>query len=743
MILDRVDLARVADNAAMWEKVIRKLRAGAMPPAGAPRPDAATHNALVSYLEGTLDRAAADRPNPGRQSPHRLNRAEYANAIRDLLALEVDPATLLPPDDSADGFDNNADVLSVSPVLLERYLSAAATISALAVGDPKIIPGSETYRIRGDASQIGQDEALPPGTRGGLMALHTFPLDGEYVIKVKLLEINLGSIRGLEYEHQLEVIVDGERALLAPVGGPEDYTQSSLNATNVVNSLAERLQVRVKVKAGQRPVGAAFLQKTAAQGANRLQSFQRSTLIATDHLGLPHVENITVSGPFNATGTIETPSRRRLFICQPAKAQEEPGCARRIISTLARRAYRRPVTDADMTSLMSFYDAGRREGAFDRGIELATRAGPVSPKFVFRVERDPAGVTPGSAYRISDVDLASRLSFFLWSSIPDEELLNAASRGQLVKPAVLDAQIRRMLADPRARALVDNFAGQWLHIRNLRGTTPDKNDFPDFDDNLRQAFERELELFVSSVIAEDRSALDLMTADYTFVNERLAKHYGIPNIYGPHFRRVVLTDEPRRGLLGKGGVLLLTSHADRTSPVVRGKWILDNLLGTPPPPAPAVVPPFPEEVPGVPSTVRGRMEQHRANPACAGCHKVMDPLGLALENFDAVGAWRTRDSGLPIDASGELTDGTKISGVTELRAALLKRPEVLVGTVTEKLMTYALGRSLEAEDMPAVRTIVRTSAREGYRFSALVRGIVNSVPFQMRRARDESQGSNP
>ena len=659
MILDRVDLARVADNAAMWEKVIRKLRAGAMPPAGAPRPDAATHNALVSYLEGTLDRAAADRPNPGRQSPHRLNRAEYANAIRDLLALEVDPATLLPPDDSADGFDNNADVLSVSPVLLERYLSAAATISALAVGDPKIIPGSETYRIRGDASQIGQDEALPPGTRGGLMALHTFPLDGEYVIKVKLLEINLGSIRGLEYEHQLEVIVDGERALLAPVGGPEDYTQSSLNATNVVNSLAERLQVRVKVKAGQRPVGAAFLQKTAAQGANRLQSFQRSTLIATDHLGLPHVENITVSGPFNATGTIETPSRRRLFICQPAKAQEEPGCARRIISTLAQRAYRRPVTDADMTSLMSFYDAGRREGAFDRGIELATRAVLVSPKFVFRVERDPAGVTPGSAYRISDVDLASRLSFFLWSSIPDEELLNAASRGQLGKPAVLDAQIRRMLADPRARALVDNFAGQWLHIRNLRGTTPDKNDFPDFDDNLRQAFERELELFVSSVIAEDRSALDLMTADYTFVNERLAKHYGIPNIYGPHFRRVVLTDEPRRGLLGKGGVLLLTSHADRTSPVVRGKWILDNLLGTPPPPAPAVVPPFPEEVPGVPSTVRGRMEQHRANPACAGCHKVMDPLGLALENFDAVGAWRTRDSGLPIDASGELTDGTQ------------------------------------------------------------------------------------
>ncbi|MGH6692294.1 MAG: DUF1587 domain-containing protein, partial [Gammaproteobacteria bacterium] len=427
VILDTVDLTRVGDNGAMWEKVIRKLRAGAMPPAGAPRPDAVTHDALVSFLETTLDRAAAERPSPGRPSPHRLNRAEYANAIRDLLALEVDPAALLPPDDSADGFDNNADVLSVSPVLLERYLSAAATISALAVGDPKILAGSETYRIRGDASQTGQNEALPPGTRGGLMALHTFPLDGEYVIKVKLLEINLGSIRGLEDEHQLEVTVDGERVLLATVGGPEDYTQSSLNATNVVNSLAELLQVRVKVRAGQRPVGAAFLQKTAAQGANRLQAFQRSTLIATDHLGLPHVENFTVSGPFNATGATDTASRRRLFICRPSKAQEEPapaaakasarsrrssreikasedGCAKRIISTLARRAYRRPVTESDMTSLMSFYETGHREGTFDRGIELATRAVLVSPKFVFRVERDPAGVKPGSPYRISDLD---------------------------------------------------------------------------------------------------------------------------------------------------------------------------------------------------------------------------------------------------------------------------------------------------------------------------------------------------
>src|SRR5262245_35669879 len=600
VVLDGADLSAVAASGEMWERVVRKLRAGAMPPAGMPRPNAATHDALVSFLESELDRAATRHPEPGRPSPNRLNRAEYANAVRDLLPLDVDPAGLLPPADSADGFDNNADVLSVSPVLLERYLSAAAMISALAVGDPKIIPGSETYRIRGDASQTEQNDALPPGTRGGLLARHTFPLDGEYVIKVKLLEINLGSIRGLEYEHQLEVTVDGERVLLAPVGGPQDYTESSLNATNVVNSLAQRLQVRVKVKAGQRPVGAAFLMKNAAQGANRLQAFERSTLIPTDTLGLPHVENVTITGPFNPTGVSDTPSRRRLFVCRPAKAAEESTCAKRIVSTLARRAYRRPVTDPEVASLMSFYEQGRREGSFERGIELATRAVLVSPKFVFRVERDPAGVAPGSAYRVSDLDLASRLSFFLWSSIPDEELLDLATRGQLGKPAVLDAQVRRMLADPRASALVANFAGQWLHIRNLRSTTPDKNDFPDFDDNLRQAFERELDLFVGSIISEDRSALDLMTADYTFVNERLAKHYGIPNVYGPDFRRVTLTDDPRRGLLGKGGILLVTSHADRTSPVVRGKWILDNLIGTPPPPAPANVPPFPEETPGTP-----------------------------------------------------------------------------------------------------------------------------------------------
>ena len=734
VVLDHADLTRVADQGELWEKVIRRLRAGSMPPAGMPRPDAASQQALLGWLESTLDRAAVEHPHPGRPAAHRLNRAEYANAIRDLLALDIDPAALLPPDDSTDGFDNNADTLGTSPALLERYLAAAGKISGLAVGSSDVVAGSAIYRVRGDASQTDQNEDLPAGTRGGLIATHTFPLDGDYVIKVKLLETNLGSIRGLEYEHQLEISVDGRRVLLTPVGGEADYKESSLNATNVVNSLEKRLQVRVHVAAGQRPVGAAFLRKPSALGPSRLQPFLRSTLIATDFFGFPHVESMTVSGPFGATRDSDTPSRRRVFVCTPKSARDETSCATRILSTLARRAYRRPVTQADLAGLLAFYDAGRAERHFERGIEMALRGILVSPKFIYRVERDPAGVAAGAAYRVDDLELASRLSFFLWSGPPDEELLSLASEGGLKKAAVMERQLKRMLADPRSSALVDNFAAQWLHMRNLRNATPDKGEFPDFDDNLRQGFERELRLFVGSIIDEDRGLLDLMTADYTFVNERLARHYGIPNVYGPHFRRVVLTEDARHGLLGKGGVLLVTSHADRTSPVVRGKWILDNLIGTPPPPPPPDVPPFPEDTPGAPHTVRARMERHRANAACAGCHKMMDPLGLALENFDAVGRWRSEEADAAIDASTELGDGTKISGAVALREWLLRRPEVLVGTVTEKLLTYALGRSLDYRDMPAVRKVVRESASEGYRFSALIRGIVNSVPFQMRTA---------
>jgi hypothetical protein len=562
--------------------------------------------------------------------------------------------------------------------------------------------------------------------------VHTFPLDGEYVIKVKLLETNLGSIRGLENVHQLEVTVDGERVLLSPVGGPEDYQESSRNATNVVNSLDKRLQVRVRVKAGQRPVTAAFLHPSATLGPVRLQPFKRSTVMAGDHIGLPHVENMVVTGPFDPGGAGDTPSRRRVFVCTPAGAAEELPCARRILTTLARLAYRRTPTNADMTPLMRFYESGREEN-FEAGIELALRAMLASPKFLMRIERDPAGVAAGGNYRIPDIDLASRLSFFLWSSIPDAQLLDVAERGRLRDATVMATQVRRMLADPRAEALTKNFAGQWLQIRNIRSSGPDKNDFPDFDDNLRQAFEEELNLFFGSIVREDRSVLDLLSADYTFANERLAVHYGIPYVYGSHFRRVTGLPDHRRGLLGKGGVLLVTSHADRTSPVVRGKWILDNLLGSPPQPPPPDVPALPEPTASAPLTMRARLEQHRAAPQCAGCHKVMDPLGLSMENFNAVGAWRTEDAGSPIDATSRYFDGTALDGVATVRAVLLKRPEVFAGTLTEKLLTYSLGRALEPSDMPAVRTIVRHAARNGYKFSAVIEGVVRSVPFTMRR----------
>ena len=740
VVLDRADLNQVPDDPALWEKVVRKLRTGSMPPEGAPRPDRATHDALAGFIESRLDRAAMERPNPGRPLVHRLNRAEYANAIRDLLALEVDPAALLPPDDSADGFDNIADVLSLSPSLLERYLSAAAKISALAVGSSKITANSETYRVRGDMAQAEHLEGLPLGTRGGVSARHTFPLDGEYVIRVKLVETNLGTIRGLQDESQLEIAVGGQRVLLTPVGGYDDYMESGNNATNIVNALYTRLQARVAVRAGQRQVTAAFLQPSSSLGPIRLQPFLYSAIVATDHLGYPHIEYMTVSGPFNAGNAGDTPSRQRVFACRPARAAEERACATTILSKLARRAYRRPVTDSDMSGLLRFYDEGRKSSSFEAGIEMGLRAMLASPKFLFRAERDPASIAAGRAYTLSDLELASRLSFFIWSSIPDEELLALAESRRLRDPKTLARQMERMVADSKSQALVTNFAGQWLHIRNLRSATPDKNDFPHFDHTLKQAFERELELFVGSIFREKRSVLELLTADYTFVNERLALHYGIPNIFGSHFRRVSGLEETRRGLLGKGGILLVTSHADRTSPVVRGKWILDNLVGSPPPPPPPDVPPLADASGAKPLTMRARMEQHRANPVCASCHKLMDPLGLALENFDAVGAWRSSengDNGEPIDTSGQLADGTKIDGVTGLREALLKHPDVLVTTVAEKLLTYALGRGLEAEDMPAVRAIVRQSERDGYRFTSLIKGVVNSMPFRMRKAEEK------
>jgi len=736
LALDTAELSDVAAHPEVWEKVIRKVGAGMMPPAGVPRPDDAAKRALISRLEGVLDNAAKARPNPGRPLVHRLNRAEYANAIRDLLAVELDVSSMLPPDDSSGGFDNNADVLGLSPVLLESYLTAAERITALAIGDPKAPPMGELFRVRQDESQDRHIEGLPLGTVGGILIPTTLPLDGEYQFQVRLFRTNLGTMRGLEYAHQLEISVNGERVHLASFGGDNEITASSDNPTITGDDVDGRFTVRVPLKAGPAQIGVAFVEKTHALNTRRLQSYVRSSSDTIDFSGYPHIDEIILTGPFKVTGVGDTPSRRRIFVCQPKAASEEDGCARKILATLARRAYRGDVSKEDLQTLQDFYQRGRQDGSFDTGIDLALRRMLSSPKFLVRVERDPASLPAGSAYRLSDLEIASRLSFFLWSSIPDDTLLDVASKGGLKTPAGIDQQVRRMLADPKSQAFVDNFVGQWLQLRNLKTKQPNSHEFPDFDDNLRTALGTEAEMFFASIMREDRSVVDLMTADYTFLNERLARHYGIPNVYGTHFRRVTLKDDTRRGLLGKGAVLMVTSHPHRTSPVLRGKWVLENILGSPPPPPPDVVPPFDEEAGAAkPKSVRERMEQHRRNPACASCHRMIDPAGLALENFDAIGGWRTRDGGTrgaPVDASGQLIDGTQINGVVELRAALLREPEIFVRTMTEKLMTYALGRGLTATDMPAVRTVVRDSARGQYRFSSVILEIVRSVPFQMR-----------
>ncbi len=705
-----------------------------MPPAGVSRPDPATLEELMAGLEKKLDVAAAARPNPGRPLLHRMNRAEYANAIHDLLDLEIDAKPLLPPDDSTYGFDNIAEVLGVSPLLQERYLAAADRISALAVGDPQIGAGSDTYRLRQDLSQNQHIEGLPFGTVGGILAQPTLPLDGEYIIQVKFMRTNTGAVRGLEWPHQLEILVDGARVHLARFGGDADLKALYHNPTTASDDIDARLRVRLPLKAGPRAIGVAFLKKTNAASITRLQPFLRSS-DTIDTSGTPHIDLVSITGPFNATGSGDTPSRRRIFSCRPSNLANETACATQILTTVARRAYRRPVTAGEMQEVLGFFGTGRKGGgSFDSGIQMALRLILASPKFVFRSETDPDSVAAGKTYRISDLELASRLSFFVWSSIPDDELLDVASKGRLRTPAVLDQQVRRMIADPRARALISNFAGQWLYLRNLGGMVPDSNVFPDFDDNLRQAFQREAELFFESIVREDRNVLDLMTADYTFVNERLARHYGISSVYGSQFRRVALTDDARKGLLGKGAILTVTSNGNRTSPVKRGKWILENLVGIPPAPPPPNVPPLPEdsEDDTAPLSMRQRMENHRANPVCASCHKIMDPLGFALENFDAVGAWRDTAASAPIDASGAFWDGTPVDGVAGLRKSLLRRPTVFVQTVTEKLLTYALGRGLDYSDMSVVRGILRESAPRDYRFSAVVLGIVKSMPFQMR-----------
>ena len=748
LVLEDIDVDRPETNVDVWEKVIRKVRSGVMPPVGAARPDEALRTGFVSYLERSLDAAAAADPNPGRPLVHRLNRAEYTNAIRDLLGVEIDGRALLPGDDASYGFDNVADVLSVSPTLLDRYLLVAKKISRVAVGDPTVRPATDTFTLPEALLQADRmSEDLPFGTRGGMSIRYTFPVDGEYEIRLKLQRSSINafySVRGLDQENVLYVLVDGQVVktfTIAPVDSTERFFQ---NGDPEGRGVESKLHLRIPVKAGIRSIGVAMLRGqwyVEGVGVERLPLASDAYIfpfLSGEEVGKIEfaINGVDITGPFNVQpAPPDSPSRRRIFVCRPATPEEEEPCAATILQRLAKRAYRRPVTPVDVSRLMEFYEIGRRERSFDRGIQAAIERLLVSPYFLLRKEQDLPDLAPGSAYPISNVELASRLSFFLWSSIPDEELLGLAEQRRLSDPVVLQEQVARMLHDPRAKALVTNFFGQWLYLRNMASVQPNVKVFPEFDESLRQAFIRETELFIESQLQEDRSALELLTANYTYVNERLAEHYGIPHVYGSHFRRVTLPEGPRAGLLGHGSVLTVTSYADRTSPVVRGKWLLENVLGSPPPPPPPDVPPFPANKSGeAPKSVRERMELHRRNPVCASCHRVIDPLGFALESFDAVGRYRTIDGDTRIDPSGTLPDGTSFSGPSEFRETLLQQREELMISLAEKLLIYALGRGLESYDMPAIRQITREAEADDYRWSSLIVGLVRSTPFQMRRS---------
>ncbi len=709
LAIDKLDLAQPANSAESWEKVVRKIRAGMMPPAGMPRPDRAALDGFASQLEAALDRAAAAHPNPGTTGLHRLNRIEYANAIRDLLDLEIDPSTLLPADDSSEGFDNIADALAISPALLERYVATATKLSRLAVGDPGTTPSTVTYRVPSDLSQTDHLEGLPLGTRGGILVRNVFPLDAEYAIKIHAKSANIGLGSPGFLDEELEVMLNGERIKVAKA--------------------SPSLDLRIPIKAGPQELGVAFIRKNPPGADDVWQIFPNNS----------GVQSVAITGPFNPTGSGDTPSRRRIFICRPASATEadELACAKKILSALGRRAYRQPISDTDLTTFIGFYQSGRRNATFEAGIQQALSRVLIDPRFVFRFEREPENLAAGAIYRVSDLELASRLSFFLWSSIPDDELLNLAIQNKLHDPVILQRETRRMLADPRSEPLATDFASQWLYLRELKNQRPLS---PAFNENLRESFRHETELLFESIVREDRSVVDLLNTDYTFVDERLARHYGMPGIHGSQFRRVPIQDDARRGLLGQSSFLLVTSVANRTSPVQRGKWILENILGSPAPLPPPNVPPLKEnEGAPLPTTLRARMEEHRKNPVCAACHKIMDPIGFSLDNFDLIGTWRSTDTGEPINATGQLVDGTKLDGPASLRQALLARSDVFVRTVTEKLLTYATGRALRYYDMPAVRSIAARAAKDDNRFSALVEGIVQSEPFQMRMKQSESR----
>ena len=740
LALDDIDIQNPAAKAEAWEKVIRKLRTGAMPPAGVPRPTPAATNQLATYLETAIDRAAIAKP--GRPALHRLNRAEYANAIRDLFGVSIDAEALLPPDGAAYGFDNVGAALTVSPALLERYLAAARNVSRLAVGNPSARPAVEIYEVSKFLDQSDRmDEDLPLASRGGSTFYHYFPADGEYVIKVHLFRDygEGGYMRGADIRRRISILLDQANLKEFEVGGEqkgpagssaqEDYERRSADAS---------LTTTVNVTAGRHQIGAAFAleQTSEPEGVFRPRVLGANPLLRMGKTSEPWVDNVSVDGPYR-NGQFKGPlARNPLFTCNPGGAEQD-SCASQVLSNLARHAYRRPATSSELSELMSFYKIGRKQGGFEDGIRLAIERLLVSVNFLFRVERDPSGITPNTNYRISDTELASRLSFFLWSSIPDDQLLALANQQQLSKPEILDAQVRRMLRDPKSQAFVENFFGQWLELRRVPDLTPDPLEYPSFDEDLRRSFRKETELFAASLFAENQPLVNILNADYTFLNERLAEHYGIPNVYGTNFRKVKIDDENRRGLLGQGSILTLTSYATRTSIVLRGVWVLDNILGNPPPPPPPNVPSLSDRSEdGRIKSVRQSMEEHRANPVCASCHARIDPIGFALENFDGIGTWRATEGPehSPIDTSGVLPDGTKINGPAELRKVLASRPQEFATMVTEKLLTYALGRGVEPSDQPTVRRIVHTTAADDYRWWSIIREIVRSEQFQMRRS---------
>jgi hypothetical protein len=739
--LQSLDLATVPDHAELWEKVIRKLRAGVMPPPDVPRPSLAEYEGLRDWLEQLIDGAAPTKTNPGSVVLHRLNRTEYANVVRDLLDLRIDVTTLLPPDDSANGFDNIAGSLTLSPTLLESYATAAARVARAAVGSWKS-PTEATYLASSDASQNQRLEGMPFGTRGGIVALHEFPADGDY--KFSIQNFGIGSFIPGE---QLALIIDGERAHVWPYRGVGLSVGMTADGDGT-------LEATVPVKAGSRLVGATFVATNYRPSLDIIRQYDRKSLENNTIPQLqyyPAIGFIRIQGPFNAHRPADSASRRQIFVCTPAQPAQESACARQIFTTLARRAYRRPATQQELTMLLSFFEQGRKDGAFEDGVELGLRVLLASPSFLVRAEREPATVRVGQPYKLTDLELASRLSFFLWSSIPDDELLALAGAGRLSQAGVLEQQVRRMLKDPRSEALVTNFGQQVLYLRNLPATSPDGVFYPNWDDELRQGLKREAELFFGSIIREDRRILDLLTADDTYVNERLARHYGIPNVYGARFRRVTLPPELdyRRGLLGKGSFLAVTwTQNFRSSPVKRGVWVLENILGTPPPEPPPNVPPL-EDTKGEGGkvlTLREQMTMHRANAPCAGCHKIMDPIGFALENFDADASWRIKqggDGGTAIDAKVTLFDGQQVDGPVGLRNALLRYSPQFVRIIIERTMTYAIGRGVEYTDMPTIRAIAHAAAGEDNRFSAIVLGVVKSPQFQMRvKGPERSENAN-